>query len=203
MLPLNHGGKPVPALGPAWLAIRTPGASKRRRFRPPSRKRFPSAQASDADIMVDGTHVNALRLRSLAATLLSSWLGFLACVLGCAQPVSASAPSTVTQVFEGKTAAKQEADGKMAEAGPCGHHGHGASGKNKQGSPSVSCCPLDATLIQKQTPVSPLRGYPFVVALMLLLGSPSFQLSAGKKTNAPTVWHRGRDVLLQVHVLRI
>jgi hypothetical protein len=180
-----------------------PGSFQEAALSPPSRKGFPSAQASDADIMVGGTHVNALRLRSLAATVLSSWLGFLACVLGCAQPVSASAPSTVTQVLVGKTAPKQEADGKMAEAGPCCHHGHGASGKNKQGSPSVSCCPLDATLMQKQTPVSPLRGYPFVVALMFLVGSPSFQLSAGKRTNAPTGWHRGRDVLLQVHVLRI
>jgi hypothetical protein len=122
-----------------------PGSFKEGALSPPSRERFPCAQeASDADTILGGTHVIALRLRSLAAAVLSSWLVSWVDLRNC-----------------------------------------GASGKNRQGSPSVSRCPLDATLTQKQTPVSPLCGYRFVVGRMLLVGAPSFQLSAGKRTTRP------------------
>ena len=43
------------------------------------------------------------------------------------------------------------------------------------------------------------RGVPWGVAVV---GVPSF-LSASNRENAPTVWHAGRDVLLQTHILRI
>jgi hypothetical protein len=79
MLPMNHAGKPVPPLDPSMVAIRNPGSFKEAAFSPPSRKRFPCAQEpSGADTIVSGTHVNAPRLRSWAATALSSWLGFYA-----------------------------------------------------------------------------------------------------------------------------
>ena len=91
----------------------------------------------------------------------------------------------------------------MGDAGPCCHHGRGASSKNKPVAQTVSCCPLDATLMQKQDPVSRLRGHWSVVVLLLLAFHPSFPLSASDRENAPTVWHAGRDVLLQTHILRI
>jgi len=142
-------------------------------------------------------------LRSLTATVLSLWLGFLACVLGCAQPVLASTRSSHTQICEPQAAAKEDDSGKIADAGPCCHHNGGASQKNKQGAQTVSCCPLDATLIQNQDPVSPISGHSYLVVLILLVLRPSFQLSATNETNPPTVWHAGRDVLLKVHILRI
>jgi hypothetical protein len=147
--------------------------------------------------------MNAYCLRSLTATVLSLWLGFLACVLGCAQPVLASTPSSHPQICEPQAAANEDNSSKIADAGPCCHHSGGASQKNKQGAQTVSCCPLDATLIQKQDPVSPISGHSYVVVLMLLVLRPLFQLSATNETNPPTVWHAGRDVLLKVHVLRI
>ena len=147
--------------------------------------------------------MNTLRVRSLTATVLSIWLGFLACVLGCALPAVGSETSSPARVFTSDTAANEDSNGKMADAGPCCHHGHGTSQKNKPGAQTVSCCPLDATLIQKQDPVSRLRGHWSVAVLLLLVFHPSFPLSASNGNNAPTVWHAGRDVLLQTHILRI
>jgi hypothetical protein len=147
--------------------------------------------------------MNALRLRSLTAAGLSFWLGFLACVLGCALPALGSETSPHAGVFALPIAANEDGNGEMADAGPCCHHGRGSSQKNKQGAQTVSCCPLDATLIQKQDPVSRLRGHWAVAVLLLLVFHPSFPLSAIKGKSAPTVWHAGRDVLLQTHILRI
>ena len=147
--------------------------------------------------------VNAFRLRSLAATVLSLWLGILACVLGCAQPMSASTLSTHIRISELKTIGNEDTKGEMADAASCFHHSRGASEKNKQNAQTVSCCPLDATLIQKQDPVSPLQTDSHVILLMLLAFRPALPLSAMNRTSAPTTGHAGRDVLLQIHVLRI
>ena len=147
--------------------------------------------------------MNGLRLQSLMATGLSLWLGFLACVLGCAQPVLGSETSSHTGVFALNPAANEDGNGEMGDAGPCCHHGRGASSNNKPVAQTVSCCPLDATLMQKQDPVSRLRGHWSVVVFLLLVFHSSFPLSASDRENAPTVWHAGRDVLLQTHILRI
>jgi hypothetical protein len=140
-------------------------------------------------------------LRHLTATVLAFWLGFLACLLGCAQPVLASTPSR-TQIFESRTPAN-EADSKMGDAGSCCHHHHGTSDGNKPGVQTISCCPLDATLIQKQDPGAANSGHHYAVVLMVFVVNPSFRLSASNGINTPPVGHAGRDVLLQTHVLRI
>jgi hypothetical protein len=123
-------------------------------------------------------------------------------VLGCSQAVRASTPSR-PQISESTAAVDDGDSGKMAGAAPCCHHHSGTSDKNKQSPQTISCCPLDATLIQKQDPASPKSVHPDEFALMLVVFNPSFRLSATNQTNALTVWHAGRDVLLQAHVLRI
>jgi hypothetical protein len=140
-------------------------------------------------------------LRPLTATVLAVWLGFLGCLLGCAQPVLASTPSG-SQISQSR-AAGNEADSKMDDAGSCCHHHHGTSDGNKQGLQTISCCPLDATLIQKQDPGSAKSGNAYAVVLMLFVLNPSFRLSATNGINTPPVCHVGRDVLLQAHVLRL
>ena len=134
-------------------------------------------------------------LRHLTATVLAFWLGFLACLLGCAQPVLASTPSNA-EIFGSRTIAN-EADSKMGDAGSCCHHHHGTSDGNKQSVQTISCCPLDATLIQKQDPGATNS------VLMIFVVNPSFRLSASNGINTPPVGHAGRDVLLQTHILRI
>jgi hypothetical protein len=140
-------------------------------------------------------------LRSATATGLALWLGFLACVLGCAQPVLASTP-TETQISQSRTA-ENKADSKMGDAGSCCHHHHGSSDENKQGVQTISCCPLDVTLTQKQDLPSSKSGHHYVVVLLIFVLNPSFQLSASNGINAAPIGHAGRYVLLQTHVLRI
>jgi hypothetical protein len=147
--------------------------------------------------------MDRLRLKHVTAIALSLWLGFLACVLGCAQPLSATAQSTHRQIFQLKAAANEDAHDRMADVGSCCHHGGKTPEKNRQGTTNVSCCPLDATLIQKQDPVPPLRTYFSVFVLPLLALHASDSLSESIETGAPIPWHAGRDVLLQVHILRI
>jgi hypothetical protein len=141
-------------------------------------------------------------LRPATATLLALWLGVLACVLGCSQAVLATPPSR-TQLSESRAAVNEGESGKVVDAPPCCHHHSGTSDKNKQGPQTLSCCPLDATLIQTQDPASSKGSHPYAVVLMLFVFNPSFQLSATNEATAPIVWHAGRDVLLQAHVLRI
>jgi hypothetical protein len=62
---------------------------------------------------------------------------------------------------------------------------------------------LDATLIQKQDSPSLKNGHPYAVVLILFVFNPSFRLAGTYGINAPSVWHAGRDVLLQACVLRI
>jgi len=141
-------------------------------------------------------------LRPITATALALWLGFLACVLGCAPPVLASTSSDA-QISEPRAAVSEGDSARMVDDRPCCHHRHGAPDKNSQGLQTISCCPLDATLIQKQDPLSSKSAHPFAAVLMLFVFNSSSGFSATNGISAPTVWHAGRDVLLQIHVLRI
>jgi len=140
-------------------------------------------------------------LRPVTATALALWLGFLACVLGCSQSVLASTPTSI-QISESK-AAGNKTDGNIGDAGSCCHHRHGTSDGTKQGIQTISCCPLDATLIQKQDPASPNTSHSYAVVLLLFTLNPSFRVSASNGVNSPPICRAGRDVLLQTHVLRI
>jgi hypothetical protein len=133
------------------------------------------------------------------STALSCWLGFLACVLGCALPMSATVLCERAQVSELDAAARHETAGADA----CCHHSRNSSGSSKETEHNtVSCCPLDATLLQKQNPAPP-RSELYVAILALPIFSSLNQLSAGDALRLPTLSHPGRDVLLQTHVLRI
>ncbi len=140
-------------------------------------------------------------LRPVTATVLALWLGFLACVLGCSRSVLASTPASI-QISDSK-AAGNEADGNMGDAGSCCHHHHGTSDGTKQGVQTISCCPLDATLIQKQGPASPHTSHSYAVVLLVSVLNPSFRVSASNGVISPPICRAGRDVLLQIHFLRI
>jgi len=141
-------------------------------------------------------------LRSVTATVLSLWLGVLACVLGCGKLSAASPSAPETQVSGPSAASCPEPGGDAGE--PCCRHGHnpgGGSEKNRHH--SISCCPAETALIQKQNVAPPASADLHVTELML----PSFRLSNSVSAHAsasPSILrHAGRDILLQVHVLRI
>ena len=138
------------------------------------------------------------RTQSLTATVLSVWLGFLACALGCAHPVSASTKRSSSQIS--KANRKLCADSDEAGGDSC-CTGHGSS-KPSQKNHSISCCPLDATLIQKHDASSLVASHVHLAVVPLLISLPSAPLS--KPVEATTiVWVEGRDVLLQTQLLRI
>jgi hypothetical protein len=142
--------------------------------------------------------MNAFRPRSLTATVLSFWLGFLACALGCAHSVAASTLRSSSQVKANETLCS---DGSNADGdSPC-CTGHGSS-HSSQKRHNVSCCPLDATLIQKQDTSSLIVAHIHLAVFTLLIFHPSIPLSTPVE-GTPIVWLEGRDVLLQTHILRI
>jgi hypothetical protein len=142
--------------------------------------------------------MNVLRLRSLTASALSLWLGLLACALGCAHPVSASTKHSEAQVKADQTLCvdANEADG---ESSCCTGHG---SSRPSQKHHSISCCPLDATLIQKQDTPSIIVAHLYLAVFTSLIDLPSTPAWTPVE-RAPIVWVEGRDVLLQTHILRI
>jgi len=147
--------------------------------------------------------MNLRRLKHVTAIALSFWLGFLACALGCVQPVSESAPSTWARISGLEGAVNEEGHHRMADGEPCCHPNDKTSEKNRHSATNSSCCGLEATLIQKQDPVTPLRNYFSDFVLPLLVLHASAPLSANTETSAPTQGHAGREILLQAHILRI
>jgi hypothetical protein len=132
--------------------------------------------------------------RPVTATALSLWLGVLACVLGCAKASAVfPAPETVSGI------AAQCPDGGRDAGESCCRHGHNPAGKNQHH--SNSCCPTETALIQKQNVVPPPLVHLYVVALAL----PDFHATSFVSMSALSSlpWRLGRDILLQVHVLRI
>jgi hypothetical protein len=142
--------------------------------------------------------MNAFRSRSLIATVLSLWLGFLACALGCANPVSASTPRSSSQVKTNETLCSDGNDA-AGDSPCCTSHG---SSRPSQKHHSISCCPLDATLMQKQDASSLVAIHVHLAVFTLLSFHPSIPLSTPAE-GSPSIWHEGRDVLLQTHILRI
>jgi hypothetical protein len=139
-------------------------------------------------------------LRSVTATALSLWLGVLACVLGCAKLSAASPPTAETQV-SGPIAARCPDGGNEAGESCCRHGHNPANGSGKNQHHSNSCCPTETALIQKQNAVPPSLVHLYVAALAL----PDFRAASFVSANATSssLWRLGRDILLQVHVLRI
>jgi hypothetical protein len=144
-------------------------------------------------------YMGSLNLKHVTVIALSLWLGCLACVLGCVQPVSASSPP----ISELKATANEDDNDRMADSAPCCHHSGKTSERSKQGSTNSSCCGLNATLTQKQDPKPPLRICLSVFVLSLLVSHSSVPFSVGTDASVPIAWLAGRDVLLQAHILRI
>jgi hypothetical protein len=145
-----------------------------------------------------------LGLRSVTATALSLWLGVLACVLGCAKPSAASTSASALETQVSGLSAAPCPDGGCDAGQPRCRHGHDpADGSEKSEHNSISCCPAETALIQKQNVAPPASAHLYVAVLMLPDFHPSNFVSANASAGPSTPWPSGRDILLQVHVLRI
>ena len=141
-------------------------------------------------------------LGSVPATGLSFWLGVLACVLGCAMPAAASPAAPEVQVSGLGAAPCPDSGGDAGES--CCRHGHNpGDGSGNSEHHSMSCCPAETALMQKQDVVASAIAHLCVAVLTLANCDASHLVSFATSASDFLVWHSGRDLLLQVHVLRI
>ena len=137
-----------------------------------------------------------LPLRSATAIILSLWIGVLACLLGCAKPAVAG-----TRHSSSELAANICPQGGREGGDSCCQHGHDDSGKNSHY--AKSCCPTETALTQRKSAPEPPTFFVHVDALALPGGDASIIVFTSADSNVPAPPHTGRDILRQVHVLRI
>ena len=148
-------------------------------------------------------HVSVPNLRVVVSITLSCWFGFLACVLGCAQPTRAAAASEQDQISAGVKFARETVVSNAGGGAPCCHHSRSSSGGPHQNNHSGVSCPLAATLIQKQDPTSRLHSDTCIAVLAPLTLPSTSRFPASGEVLLPALWYAGRDILLQAHILRI
>ena len=138
--------------------------------------------------------------RAVVSTVLSCWFGFLACLLGCAQPTLAAPQCESTHMPREHLAPASTDPGDSLS---CCNHGRSRSdGPSRNQHKTASCCPLDATLTQKQVSVTPVSAGALAVPPSSVLSSPN-PLATNREIPPTSNGHAGRDILLQTHILRI
>jgi hypothetical protein len=142
--------------------------------------------------------MNVFNLRSGIASLLSLWLGVLACLLGCAQPTSA-APERGTSTADAVSCPASDS----AADDSCCQHGHNPTNPETNRHHAKSCCPTETVVIQKQTVTTPELTHVIVATLALLNVDASKLGFASISLGDFVPWQASGDILRQVHVLRI
>ena len=138
--------------------------------------------------------------RSATATALTCWLGFLACVVGCARPMLAAAICSTRQRAALSASSPEPTD---EVSGCCHHQRHSSNRSGDKSQNTISCCPLDATLTQKQDLASPLHSDIHLAVLALKAFDSAGDVYLFGDRAFPTIWRSSRDVLLQTRILRI
>jgi hypothetical protein len=145
-------------------------------------------------------------LKAGTATGVSLWMAVLACLMGCTQPALANTPTIVDASSSQKHSADHSKSGLMADMENCHHSGGNSSAPPNDRKPAsngpVSCCPLEITVTPKwdttKPGIAPARDF---------VPSSDFHFEAirfsGPVEFAESLWHSGRDTLLETHLLRI
>lgn len=140
------------------------------------------------------------------ATLISLWMAVLACFMGCTLPALVNPRPVNTSSIPNNVAEHSQSE-SMPDMENCPHH----SGGNVPGKPGdrkpgptggMSCCPLEVTVAPKASTVTlgiaPTHAFVLVSNFNLLTAR-----FYGSVEIIPSVWHGGRDTLLETHLLRI
>jgi hypothetical protein len=149
--------------------------------------------------------------RAAVATAVSLWMAVLACLMGCtlpsfANPAPLNVSTTNASSLPANSADKSQTD-LMAGMENCPNHSGGnAPAQHNHRKPvrggAMSCCPVEVTLASKPDiatlQISPARS--FVLQYHFSLAMVRFHHPA---EFVPSVWHSGRDTLLETHLLRI
>jgi hypothetical protein len=140
------------------------------------------------------------------AVAISFWIAVVSCVLGCAEPALAGLQANLQASSSANHAGRESHAGRMADKEDCHHSGGNPSvpvnGKKSGPSGAMSCCPFEITLAQKWDTAALLvnRSHGPIVSSDFSFRATRFSSSA---ESVSSIWHSGRDTLLETHLLRI
>jgi hypothetical protein len=164
-----------------------------------SLRHSPDGKVMMSLVMGSTSHI----MKAGIATVVSLWMGVLACALGCQQQTLPAIPDA-SSLQENSAAHNQLR--LMLNMESCHHSGGTSPAQPKDGKPDsnkgVSCCPLEITLIQKWDTTAPgiAPSHDFVSSSDFALLATGFSEPV---EFAPPILCSGRDTLLQTHLLRI
>ena len=137
---------------------------------------------------------------------ISLWIAVVACVMGCALPAIAGSQTSIAAVSSNSDAARRSGDGRTADIPECRHSNRKSPAPANSSKPgpngAISCCPVEITLTQKWDSAAPR-----VAVSQDFVAWHDFKLEGMRFSDSPesvrTIWHSGRDRLLETHLLRI
>jgi hypothetical protein len=145
-------------------------------------------------------------IKAGTAVGISLWIAVVACVIGCTLPVIAESQASVDASSRATSAATSKQAGLMAEMENCHHSGGDPTvptdGKKPGPNGAVSCCPLEVTLTQKWDTSAARVDLSHDFAVSIDFNFAATRVSSGVES-APSLWHGGRETLLETHLLRI
>jgi hypothetical protein len=139
-------------------------------------------------------------MKGIVAIGISVWMGLLACLAGCLPALAHTGAKA--EIRTGECAVPKLSHDPMADMECCHRSGNNPSTpeKKRSQSPENACCPLNATVIQKQD--APKLAI-FALVGVLFYSVPALDRSSVRFEDTQTVWRSGRDTLLEIHLLRI
>jgi hypothetical protein len=145
--------------------------------------------------------------KTVIATGISLWLAVLACLMGCTLPNLASAGS-VRAFSVGQSSGERDTTDLMAGMESCPHHHYDGSaparpnGEKPVHGGNMSCCPVEVTVAAKpdiaKLGIALPHGFVLHTSVELMT---NWVYHAAE--SVPSMWHSGRDTLLETHLLRI
>jgi hypothetical protein len=137
--------------------------------------------------------------KAFLAVAITLWLSVLACATGCMQPMFAGSDKNTV------ASANHDAIHQMADMENC-HHSSGSpsapTDQKRAPSNGTSCCPLETTVVQKWDSSAQKIELAHHVSLPVEPDLLVVRYYTAAEITPPVV-HRGRDTLLETHLLRI
>jgi hypothetical protein len=139
-------------------------------------------------------------VKAIAAIWISLWMAVFACLAGCFQPIFFRSEAKAQTGVNERGAHKHAHAGNMECCKPSGRNPSAPSKDKKPSGENASCCPLEATVIQKREAPSSAPAAVNVPSLDFHFAFTQFSFPV---EFTQVIGKSGRDTLLKTHVLRI
>jgi hypothetical protein len=138
-------------------------------------------------------------VKAIAAIWVSLWMAVLACLTGCFQPIFFGSEAKAQAGINESGGHKHGHAGNMECCKPSGRSPSSPpKDKKRPSGENASCCPLEATVIQKRE--APAKASAAVPSLDFHF---SFTQFSAPVEFTQVMENSGRDTLLKTHALRI